>query len=104
MDIIAAARARRFDVRLNTHGNHITPEIADRIAALGIAKVSISIYSNVAADHEAVTLIAGSHQKSVNACRMLIERGVTVSMKTPIMVPNETSYVGVGPLAGRNRR
>lgn len=99
MDIIAAARARRFDVRLNTHGNHITPQIADRLAELGVAKVSISIYSDVAADHEAVTLIEGSHKKSVDACRMLVERGLTVSMKTPIMVPNQTSYVGVGKLA-----
>lgn len=99
IDILAAARARRFDVRLNTHGNHITPEIADRLAEMGLAKVSISVYSDVAADHEAVTLIPGSHQKSVDACRMLVERGIAVSMKTPIMVPNQSSYVGVGPLA-----
>ena len=99
MDIIEAARERRFDVRINTHGNHITSEIADRLAEIGIAKVSISVYSDIAADHEAVTLIEGSHAKSVDACRMLVERGITVSMKTPIMVPNQSSYVGVGVLA-----
>ncbi len=99
IDIIAEARARRFDVRINTHGNFITPELADRLADLGIAKVSISVYSDVAAHHEAVTLIKGSHAKSVEACRLLVERGITVSMKTPIMVPNQKSYVGVGKLA-----
>lgn len=99
IDILEAARARRFDVRINTHGNHITPEIADRLAHMGVSKVSVSVYSDVADDHEAVTLIKGSHAKSVEACRMLVERGITVSMKTPIMVPNQTSYVGVGKLA-----
>ena len=99
IDVLAAARARRFDVRVNTHGNHITEALADRLAEIGVAKVSISVYSDNAADHEAVTLIDGSHAKSLQACKMLVDRGITVSMKTPIMVPNQTSYIGVGRLA-----
>ena len=57
MDIIAAARARRFDVRINTHGNHITEDIADQLADLGVMRVGISVYSLDPKEHEAVTLI-----------------------------------------------
>lgn len=99
MDIIAAARARRFDVRINTHGNHITEAIADQLAELGVKRVGISVYSLDPKEHEAVTLIEGSHAKTIAACRMLSERGIKVTMKTPVVEPNQLSYHRVGELA-----
>ena len=88
IDIIKAARARDFDVRINTHGNFIDDELADVLAEIGVAKVSISVYSDNPEHHDAVTLIPGSHAKSVAAARRLVDRGVTVNFKTPVMVQN----------------
>ena len=68
----------RGNVRICPHGNRDTRD-ADRLAEIGIAKVSISFYSDIAADHEAVAMMEGCHAKSVDACRMLVERGITVT-------------------------
>lgn len=96
---VQAARARLFDVRINSHGNHIDDGIADALAAAGVSRVSLSVYSAVASDHEAVTLIAGSHEKTLAAARRLVARGVPVNFKTPVMTHNRASFHTVGALA-----
>lgn len=99
VDILQAARDRDFDLKINTHGNFIDDALADRLAAMGVHRVSISIYSDAAPDHEAITLIPGSHQKSVDAAKRLIARGVSVNLKTPVMLHNRHSWHRVGDLA-----
>lgn len=101
VDFIRAARARLFDVRINTHGNHIDDAVADALAACGVSRVSLSVYSDDPRDHDAVTLIAGSHQKTLAAARRLVARGVPVNFKTPVMTQNRDSFHTVGPLAER---
>ncbi|MSP71212.1 MAG: radical SAM protein [Myxococcales bacterium] len=99
LDIIRAARARQFDVKINTHGNFIDDALADALAEVGVSKVAMSLYSVDAAEHEAITRIAGSHQKTIDAARRLRARGVAVGLKTPLMVHNRKGYQGVGVLA-----
>jgi len=99
--LIQAARARGFDVKINTHGNFIDEALADALAAARVSKVSISVYSEHAHEHEAVTLIQGSHAKSLNAARLLVARGVRVNLKTPVMAHNATGWRGVGALAAQ---
>jgi radical SAM protein with 4Fe4S-binding SPASM domain len=99
VDIMQAARDRDFDLKINTHGNFIDDALADRLADMGVYRVSISIYSDIAADHDAVTLIPGSHQKSLDAARRLVERGVSVNFKTPVMLHNQRSWHRVGAVA-----
>jgi len=99
VDFLRAARARTFDVRINSHGNHIDAGTADALAEIGISRVALSVYSAEAADHDAVTRIAGSHAKTIDAARMLVARGVPVRFKTPVMVQNRASFHTVGPLA-----
>ena len=101
LEILKAARDRQFDVRINTHGNFITESVADALQEMGVARVSISVYSENAEVHEAVTLIPGSHQKSLDGARRLIERGIAVVFKTPVMAQNKACYHTVGPLAAR---
>ena len=67
IDIIRAARERSFDVRINTHGNFIDDQLADVLSDIGVSRVNISVYSDDPEEHEAVTLIKGSHAKSVAA-------------------------------------
>ena len=82
--LILAARERGFDVKINTHGNFIDEALANALAEARVSKVSISVYSEHAHEHEAVTLIKGSHAKSLNAARLLTARGVRVNLKTPV--------------------
>ena len=99
LDLIKAARARHFDIKINTHGNFIDDELADALAALHISRVSISIYSDDPQEHEAVTLVKGSHAKSIAAARRLCARGVSVNIKTPVMVQNRGGWRRVERLA-----
>ena len=99
IDIIRAARQRSFDVKINTHGNFIDDGLADELAELRVSKVNISVYSTLPEEHEAVTLIKGSHQKSIDAAQRLSSRGVRVNLKTPVMIHNRIGWEGVGDLA-----
>ena len=98
-DIMQAARDRDFDLKINTHGNFIDDAMADRLAGMGVYRVSISIYSDGPEDHDAVTLIPGSHAKSLDAARRLVARGVSVNFKTPVMLHNQRSWHRVGKVA-----
>jgi MoaA/NifB/PqqE/SkfB family radical SAM enzyme len=97
--IVEAARARQFDVKINTHGNFIDDALADALAACGVSKVAMSLYSDRADEHEAITLIPGSHAKTIEAARRLRARGVAVGFKTPLMAHNRGGYQGVGAIA-----
>ncbi len=100
IEILAAARDRGFDVRINTHGNAIDDALADRLAAEVLpTRVAISIYSDLPEVHDAVTLVQGSLVKSLAAARRLKDRGIAVAFKTPVMVHNRDSYHRVGALA-----
>jgi radical SAM protein with 4Fe4S-binding SPASM domain len=99
VDILRAARERRFDVKIITHGNHITEAVADALAEMAISTVALSLYSTEGKEHEAVTRIRESHRKTVAAARMLRARGVEVELKTPVMVHNRVGWADVGELA-----
>ena len=99
IDIIRAARTRSFDVRINTHGNFIDDRLADILAEIGVSRVNISVYSDDPDEHEAVTLIKGSHAKSIAAAKRLIARGVPVNLKTPVMAHNRGGWKGVERIA-----
>lgn len=99
IEIIRAARSRHFDVKINTHGNFIDDHLADQLAELKPSRVSISIYSSIAEEHEAVTLIKGSHEKSLQAAKRLVDRGVHVNLKTPVMTHNHRGWRDVEAIA-----
>ncbi len=100
MDILRGARDRAFDVRINTHGNFIDDALADRLAQEVLpASVGISVYSIDPTEHDNVTRIPGSHAKSVAAVRRLVDRGINVRMKSPLMAQNRFGYHRVGELA-----
>jgi len=99
IDIMRAASAREFDLRINTHGNAIDDALADALAQLRVGHVGLSVYSDEAAHHDAITQIPGSLRKTLDAARRLADRDIRVVFKTPLMVHNRTSYHRVRGLA-----
>jgi radical SAM protein with 4Fe4S-binding SPASM domain len=99
IEILAAARARQFEVRIITHGGHIDDKIADRLAAMGIGVVGMSIYSADAADHDRVTTVPGSWQRTTDAARRLTQRGVPVMLKAVLMNVNQGVVDSLSALA-----
>jgi radical SAM protein with 4Fe4S-binding SPASM domain len=100
-EILRAARRRKFAVKLLTTGLHIDDRRADLIHDLGAIQVDMSLYSSEAHIHDAITLVGGSWQKTLQAAMRLRARGVAVTLKTPLMASNSSTLPGFLALAAR---
>jgi radical SAM protein with 4Fe4S-binding SPASM domain len=88
LEILDAAVARRFVVKVLTNATLITDEVADRFAAAGVIEVSVSVYGSSAEIHDAVTEMPGSYEKTIAGIQRLRARGLHVTMKAPVMTVN----------------
>lgn len=85
-----------FDVF--TNGQRIVNDV-DRLANYYPRLVGVSIYSGIAEDHDAITRVEGSWEKSMKVVRRLTELAVPVNLKCCIMQPNLHSYYKVNDIA-----
>jgi len=98
-EILEYARLRTFCIKLKTNGILIRKKEADRIKALGVESVQISIYSHVPEVHDAITKLPGSLAQSIEAIRRLRAHGIHVILANVLMVQNVHDYAGVRALA-----
>jgi radical SAM protein with 4Fe4S-binding SPASM domain len=98
-EILEYARMRTFCIKLKTNGILIRKQEADRIKALGVESVQISIYSHVPEVHDAITKLRGSLKHSIEAIRRLRAHGIHVIMANVLMIQNVHDYAGVRALA-----
>src|ERR1700681_4382208 len=98
-EILEYARLRTFCIKLKTNGILIRKQEADRIKALGVESVQISIYSHSPEIHDAITKLPGSLEQSIEAIRRLRAHGIHVIMANVLMVQNVHDYAGVRALA-----
>src|ERR1700734_2048309 len=87
-EILEYARELTFCVKLKTNGILIRKKEADRIKALGVESVQISIYSHLPAVHDAITKLPGSLEGSIQAIRLLREHGIHVIIANVLMIQN----------------
>jgi radical SAM protein with 4Fe4S-binding SPASM domain len=92
LEIVAHARKRGFAIRLFTNGLTMTRELARALADLAVQNVEISLYSTGASVHDFVTGVPGSFARTVAGVRHLVEFGVSVTIKTPVMSVNEGEF------------
>jgi radical SAM protein with 4Fe4S-binding SPASM domain len=88
LDIVAYIESRGFLFDLYTNANFIDKKMADKLAKFAIKNVQISVYGTTAAIHEGITRKPGTYDKSINAARMLIERGIRVRLQCHIQKDN----------------
>ncbi len=98
-EILEHARKRTFCIKLKTNGILIRSNEADRIKALGVESVQISIYSHIPDVHDAITKLPGSLADSIEAIRRLRAHGIHVIIANVLMVKNASDYEGVKALA-----
>ena len=89
-----------FDVF--TNGQRILQEVK-RLANYYPRLVGISIYSGIAKDHDAITRVPGSWEKSIKIVKALSKLAVPMNLKCCIMQPNIHSYYMVADLAKEYR-
>lgn len=93
------ARSKRLLLRLFTNGILITPQVADRIAALHPYVVEVSLYSADPKTHDRITGRERSWELTTRALGLLRARGVRTKMKVPIMRENCRDLRGLEKLA-----
>ncbi len=98
-EILEHAHARTFSIKLKTNGVLIRKKEAERIRALGVESVQISVYSHRADVHDAITKMPGSFRQTIEAVRLLRTVGLHVTMANVLMVQNAQDYPGVRALA-----
>ena len=98
-EILEHAHARTFSIKLKTNGVLIRKKEAERIRALGVESVQISVYSDRAEVHDAITKMPGSFRQTIEAVRLLRTVGLHVTMANVLMVQNAQDYPGVRTLA-----
>lgn len=98
-ELIAYARRLHFDLSLKTNGILIDAARAQKLKALAIHKVQISIYSADPQVHDAITKVRGSFARSIRAIRFLKQQGLRVKIACPLMRQNLAGYRGVQALA-----
>lgn len=81
-----------------TNGQRIVNDI-QRLADYYPRLVGVSIYSGVAKDHDAITRISGSWQRSMQVVEQLSRLAVPMNLKCCVMQPNLHSYYMVADLA-----
>ncbi len=94
LDIVEQARKRRFVVSILTSGFGAKPEHFERLAALGIDGVQVSIYGATAESHDGFTGVKGSFDAALTCLRAMrslgvsVRAGVTVSKNTLDSIEN----------------
>lgn len=101
--LVAHATARGLRVALLTNGTKIDAERAARLVEAGLRAVSLTLFSAEAAEHEAITLLPGSFEKTLHAARAFRDAGVATTIRSPIMKPNRDALPGLVRLTRSER-
>lgn len=89
---------KEIAVDIFTNGQRITKDV-QRLAEYYPRLVGISIYSGIAEDHDAITRIPGSWNRSMQVVKELSELAVPMNLKCCVMQPNLHTYYMVADLA-----
>ncbi len=92
LELVAYARKKKFAVKIFTNGLNMTQELAESLSSLAVQEVQISLYSHLPEVHDRTTGVPGSWTKTVRGARALIELGVKVVLKSPLMSTNVGTY------------
>jgi MoaA/NifB/PqqE/SkfB family radical SAM enzyme len=98
-ELLGYARARGFDLKVKTNGILLGAAEAERLRALGIRQVQISIYSHRPEVHDGITKVPGSLARSLDAVRFLKAQGLRVLIANVLMRQNVDDYPHVRSLA-----
>jgi len=86
-------------VKLKTNAVMIREKEAARLRDLHVESIQISIYSHRPEIHDAITLVPGSHKRSLDAIRFLKSQGLRVIIANVLMTQNMQDYPSVRSLA-----
>lgn len=100
-DIVEYAVNLGFIVNIYTTGVGLTDKVFDRLCAAKINGISVSLYSGIAAEHDKITGVKGSFEKTLKAALMFKAAGVNTFIKCVAMKQNFDSLESLYELGKR---
>jgi radical SAM protein with 4Fe4S-binding SPASM domain len=98
-EILERATKRRFAVVLLSSGTLWNTGEWDRIAALGVSEVRLSIYAGQARLHDSITRTPGSFARTMATARGLRQRATPVALSMSVLRENADEVEAVSDLA-----
>jgi len=98
-EILEYARGLLFNVKIKTNAVMIHEAEAQRIRALGVDTIQISVYSHRPEVHDAITKLPGSFVRTIKAIRFMRDQGLKVTIANVLMTWNLHDSGGVQKLA-----
>ncbi len=88
-----------FNVKVKTNAVMIGEDEAQRLRALGVDTIQISLYSHRPEVHDAITKLPHSFERTVKAIRFLRDQGLRVTIANVLMTANLADHYGTQKLA-----
>ena len=98
-DIVARARALLFNVKVKTNAVLVRTAEAQRLRALGVEQMQVSVYSHEAGVHDAITRLPGSLRRTIEGIRALRAAGLKVAVANVMMRSNLADRQEVAAMA-----
>lgn len=102
-EILDHARKRDFSINILTNGTVISEELIEQMKNLNINRIQVSLYSMDSSIHDSITQLPGSHVKTLQSIKNLINNNIPVQVSCPIMKTNKNSYKNVAIWCKINR-
>ena len=101
LEIVAHARSLGISVDLFTNGLLLSEDKLSRLAGLWPRSVSVSVYSDLPEQHDAITRVQGSHARSVACLERLNVHGIKTALKAVAFKDTADRHSGIRQLAER---
>lgn len=98
-ELIEYGSKKGLKMGLGSNGYLIDDSVAKKLKDSGIATVSISLDSNIPAQHDEFRGVTGAWEKAVNACKVLRKNGVLVQVNTTLTHDNYNQIDDIMTLA-----
>ena len=86
LELVEYARQLQFNVKVKTNAVMIREHEAQRLRALGVEQIQISVYSHRPEIHDAITKLPGSLKRTIKAIRFLKSQGLKVTIANVLMI------------------
>jgi radical SAM protein with 4Fe4S-binding SPASM domain len=98
-ELLEHARRLQFGVKIKTNAVMIHEEEAQRVRALGVDTVQISVYSHRPEVHDAITKLPHSFERTMKAIGFLRDQGLRVTIANVLMTGNLSDQYELQKLA-----
>ena len=96
--ILRGAVESDFAVTIFTNGTGYSEETLSEITQIRPASMSFSVYSGIPEEHDYITGVKGSFQKTLATLKKVKAAGIMVSIKTPVMNPTLDGFPAIQAL------